>query len=145
MSFFKHGHGGRKSRTPEYRAWAHAIDRCYDPKDKKFHLYGGRGIKMCDSWRYDFTAFLHDIGPKPSPKHWLDRADNDKDYEPGNCRWVLPLESGRNVRTIVKVDYNGQQVRLCDLPSIVSTKVLHTRIFYLGWTIERAISTPVKA
>src|SRR5258706_14554172 len=50
---------------PEYAAWWSARNRCHNPKDKYYHLYGARGIQMCERWRTSFQAFLADMGPRP--------------------------------------------------------------------------------
>jgi len=71
--------------------------RCSNPKTRKFHLYGGRGITFCDRWR-DFKNFLADMGERPEGKT-LDRwPDPDSNYEPLNCRWATPKEQAANTR-----------------------------------------------
>ena len=80
----------------EYRSWYNMKHRCYYPQDKRYSRYGGRGIKVCERWLQSFTNFLSDMGRKPTPKHTLDRINNDGNYEPGNCRWVTVRENNYN-------------------------------------------------
>lgn len=84
------------SHSAEYAAWKHAKHRCYNPRDKKYRLYGGRGITMCGEWRADFAAFLAHIGPRPSTDHSLGRIDGNRGYEPGNVRWETDVQQNNN-------------------------------------------------
>jgi len=72
--------------------------RCENPGNKSYPDYGGRGITVCEAWRASFEAFLADMGERPSRQHSIERNDNDRGYEPGNCRWALPTEQARNRR-----------------------------------------------
>lgn len=93
---FKHGAIG----TPEYDIWRSMNQRCANPNVRNYDNYGGRGIRVCDRWRHDFTAFLADVGYRPSKHHSLDRyPDKNGNYEPGNVRWALPDEQAKNRRT----------------------------------------------
>ena len=72
--------------------------RCYSPSDTSYPKYGARGITVADEWRNDFPAFLAYIGPKPSPRHTIDRIDGTKGYVPGNVRWATYHEQAVNRR-----------------------------------------------
>jgi hypothetical protein len=99
----KHG----MNRTPTHHAWCGMISRCENPNESGYHNYGGRGIRVCESWRTDFSAFFSDMGAKPPGKS-LDRIDNNGNYEPSNCRWATRKEQNRNRRNNVFITHNGE-------------------------------------
>jgi len=112
----KHGDAHRGLISGEYSAWAHAIARCTNPKNKDFHRYGGRGISICQRWRDSYECFLSDMGRKPSSKHSIERIHNNGDYEPSNCRWATHLEQCTNrknpTRKLTDLDVKEIETRL---------------------------------
>jgi hypothetical protein len=94
------------SRTPTYSSWNAMHARCTKPADVAYPYYGGRGITVCERWE-SYDAFCDDMGEKPAGMS-LDRIDNDKGYEPGNCRWATPKQQNRNARFNVIVTYKGK-------------------------------------
>ena len=97
LSVELHGMDG----TPEYFSWVDMRRRCYNPKRPAYKDYGGRGIKVCDSWNNSFIAFFENMGYRPSENHTLDRIDNEGDYTPENCRWATKEVQSRNQRIYV--------------------------------------------
>lgn len=102
------------SRTAEYKIWGGMVNRCYNEADETYQAYGARGITVCDEWRWDFPAFLAYIGPRPSPKHSIDRIDNDGNYEPGNVRWATSREQALNRSNSITVNLLGREMPLAD-------------------------------
>lgn len=121
------------SRT--YRKWDSMIARCYRKSHPAFKYYGGRGVTVCDRWRDSFTNFVADMGEAPAGL-WLDRIDNGRGYEPGNCRWVTPRESARNRRQRQPVPGSIKHAaRLAGLPY---QRVLQR--VRRGWPLDKALS-----
>src|ERR1700677_325538 len=80
---YKHGQYG----SPLYICWQRMKQRCLDKNDKRYHRYGGRGIKVCDKWM-EFKGFFEDMGASWFAGGSLERIDNDGNYEKCNVRWV---------------------------------------------------------
>jgi hypothetical protein len=141
----KHGQSKRGTHHAEYAAWLSMKRRCLLPTVKEYSRYGGRGIRVCSAWLESFVTFLSDMGPRPSPQHSLDRVNNDGNYEPSNCRWATRSEQGRNKRTNVVVEFQGQSACLAEWSDIVHIPagVLSARL-RAGWSIEDALTRPVK-
>lgn len=107
--------------TSEQNSWRAMISRCTNPKDVKYHLYGGRGITVCQSW-LSFAAFLGDLGLKPNPSYTIERVNGNDGYYPGNCKWATKAEQNRNKS-------NNRLITLNDI-----TKPL------MDWCNDRAIN-----
>lgn len=138
----KHG----LARTSEYRAWQTMRQRCTNPKNAAYPGYGGRGITICDRWLNSPETFLADMGKKPSPKHEIDRIDNNKGYEPGNCRWATRKVNDRNRRTNHHLVLRGESKTIaewCEILSLPTDTVL--KRVEAGWSDEKALTTPVRA
>ena len=102
----KHGMSG----TAEHETWMSMKYRCSNENNTYYHIYGGRGIKVCERWAESFQNFYDDMGPKPSPDHSIDRIDVDGNYCPENCRWAtyhqqqVNKQSSREVTGVRKRD-----------------------------------------
>jgi hypothetical protein len=91
-----------RGKHPLYGAYCTMKERCYNPHNKKYKDYGGRGVVVCDRWLgfYGFNNFVSDMGEKPDPRYSIDRIDVDGNYEPSNCRWASPHQQRKNQRVI---------------------------------------------
>jgi hypothetical protein len=133
-------------KPPEYRSWSQMRNRCQNPNSRKYLYYGARGIKVCDRWQ-SFAAFYEDMGPRPSPKHSIDRfPDNDGNYEPGNCRWATYAEQNLNYRRNRRLTYKGETKTVKEWAAIVGLpyQCLLKRITKSGWSVVHALETPAR-
>jgi len=85
--------------------------RVNNPKHKSYHIYGGRGIKVCDRWMQSFTNFYNDTIEDYIPGLDIDRINNDGNYEPGNVRWVIRKVNIRNSRVAKLTEWDVREIR----------------------------------
>lgn len=142
----KHGDSSAKA----YRAWQQAKDRCFNSARPSWNRYGGRGITMCDGLCESYPDWRDLLGPAPTPKHSVDRKDNEKNYSCGKCQqcvgrgwemnihWATAREQGNNTRTNQKVVWEGclrslteiarmENVAFCSLRNRIIQKHMRTR------------------
>lgn len=117
--------------------------RCFNPNDKSFHNYGGRGITVCDEWANDFASF-RDWSYANGYQEGLsiDRIDNEKNYAPNNCRWTTRRVQANNRRTNKIYTFNGKTQNVAQWASELGIKH-HTLLLRLQkWPLERALTEP---
>jgi hypothetical protein len=125
----------REWDTPEYKAYRGMKYRCYNRNSDRWHLYGGRGIKVCDRWLGCYNNFLADMGRRPL-KTSLDRINSNGDYEPGNCRWATIYEQNGNriFRDRMRLAFGET------LPLIVWAHRYNISVFTLYFRLRRGLS-----
>lgn len=117
-------HGLRHTRLAHIHK--NICDRCFNPNNKRYPDWGGRGIKVCDEWYtpgvpgnpglvnfYNWAtkeAGYVDPAPNAPQRTWptLDRIDNDKGYSPDNCRFVSYKDQAMNRRNTRRI-YDGSR------------------------------------
>jgi hypothetical protein len=131
-----------RKRSSEERCWLKMWQRCTNPKQMGYKNYGGRGIKVCERWS-KFVNFLTDLGPKPTPKHSIERRDNNGDYTPTNCYWATRHQQHRNTRKNVWITFEGETLCLKDWERRLGmgSMTLKGRLAR-GWSVRDALTLP---
>lgn len=140
MVYLSHG----MSSTSTYRIWQAMFQRCTNPNHESYHLYGGRGIKVCKRW-HRFENFLADMGERPAGMS-IERENNSKGYGPRNCRWATPREQSLNRRDTRNLTFQGETMCLTDWAARVglSPQRLRGRL-KAGWELDKALTIPAGA
>lgn len=128
-----------------YNIWHGMIQRCYNPNYHHYKDYGGRGIKICDEWKYDYLTFKKwAIENGYSDCLTIDRLDVNGDYEPSNCKWSTNTEQARNRRNNLIITYRGKSQTLMEWSNELNIKycILWGRL-KKGWSVERTFERPV--
>jgi len=133
-------HGNTNKRL--FRIWKQMIKRCTNPKHNRYHLYGAKGIKVCDIWLNNFSAFENwSLVNGYKDNLSIVRINTEGDYKPSNCRWSTAAEQNRNYSRNIK--YKGECA--IDAAKRLGGNVhLVTKRVALGWTLEKAFTTPLK-
>lgn len=133
-----------RAENPERTSYEAMIDRCYNESNPRYSNYGGRGVLVCDRWLNSFDDFLADMGARPQGCS-IDRINVDGNYEPENCRWATPLEQGNNRTNNRLVEYDGKMMTAREWErSLGFTRGAIYNRLKAGWTVEEAMTTPMR-
>lgn len=138
------------TNTRLYAIYCGMKDRCYNPNNKHYDIYGGRGIEICPEWLDDFMIFkkwADSMGyDENSPKgtFTIERKDVNGNYCPQNCKWIKINDQAKNKQKTLRFTINGETKTLlewCEIYKIKPSIVYHR--LYMGISIENALSYPV--
>lgn len=142
-----------RSRTRLYSILQNMKDRCYNPNNHAYALYGGRGITVCDEWlgecgAENFMNWALENGydeNAPRGQCTIDRIDNDKGYSPDNCRWADKDIQNYNKRCTRKIIVDGKEKTILDLHdeygiSITTLRSRYWKYIHDEITVDELIS-----
>lgn len=134
-----------QSKTRLYRIYRSMIGRC-KYKYEVFKHYSGKGIEVCPEWLESYEKFAEwSMQNGYSDKLTIDRKNNDKGYSPENCRWVDTHTQACNRTNNHRLTYNNETKTITEWGEQygISYSIIRDRLL-LGWSVEKAITTPQK-
>jgi len=142
-----HGEDHGDSGTPLHTIWRGMKSRV-KKYHKDSHLYYDRDITVCDKWKRSYTEFKR-WAVRNNYKEGLtiDRIDNDKGYEPSNCRFVTQEINNENRRVTKRIKYDGKEKPLTKVLREKGMKHKYGTIsgrIRRGWNADDAIDTPIR-
>ena len=121
---------------PLHSVWRGIKDRCFNPNNQDFHHYDGRGIRMCDRWKDDFTAFWDDMASGWRPGLTIERINVDGNYELSNCHLDTALRTMEKPKAATSMAIYAGKSR--------AEVVIKARDFHWLWSYDR-IADSVRA
>jgi hypothetical protein len=120
------------------------LSRCECPSNTSYHRYGALGFTV-SAELHSYEVFLAYMGPRPFLNASIDRINPLGNYERGNLRWADSTIQNRNKQNNVRLTFDGrtQVLSVWAEETGLNAQTLRNRIKRLGWTVERALTTPV--
>lgn len=146
---YKHGCARRGKPERLYNVWIDIKKRCDNPNFVHYADYGGRGIKVCEEWHDNYSAFrewamANGYDPEAKPKMCtIDRINVNGDYTPDNCRWVSMAVQGQNKRNNNRLEYQGEMLCITEIArrAHVCLRSLWTKVFVKHMPLQEAIDS----
>lgn len=128
-----------------YAVWNGIKQRCFNPNNKSYNNYGGRGITVDPEWANNYESFYNwaiSSGYKKGLQ--IDRIDNDGNYCASNCRFVNSEIQANNKRNVKLYTINGVKKSLPQWCKEYNQEypLAYQRVHKLGWSIQKALTTP---
>lgn len=154
-----HGHrggkgvDGKETRSPTYNSWRAMLERCYREKHARYPRYGGRGIEVCDRWRFGeggvsaFLCFLADMGTRPTLEHTLEREQTNGHYSKANCSWQTIAVQNANRSNTKLVEFRGEMMTIRAAHTLASCQLPFGSVVdrvARGWDLALALVTPMR-
>lgn len=139
---FKHGFAHKEKL---YEVWKCMRQRCRDKNIREAKIYVEKGIKVCHEWSNYLTFREWALSAGYEEGLTLDRINNDGDYEPSNCRWVDYKVQANNKSSNRRITFNGETKTMSEWADFMGIpKDTLKRRIYQGWSVEKALTTPVR-
>lgn len=141
-----HGDNRKESTNRLYSIWANMLQRCSNSNRPDYKFYGGRCISVCDEWHNYVQFKVWAIAHGYADNLTLDRIDPNGNYEPDNCRWLTIQAQQNNKRSNHYLTYNNTTMSMSEWADVVDIpySTIRSRVNLLGWSAEKALTTPVK-
>jgi hypothetical protein len=136
--------------TKAYNRHSQMKQRCSNPKHIHYKDYGGRGITLCEEWQTfeGYWEWAKSNGYDDSLS--IERIDVNGNYEPSNCKFIPLAEQPLNTTHNVFITHKGETkiekewLRQWSKETGLRLATIKDRIKRYGWTIEEAITIPLR-
>lgn len=131
-------HNQKHSRL--YNIWCNMKQRC----NKNIGAY--KNVSYCQEWEEFIPFYEWSISNGYAENLTLDRINTLGNYEPSNCRWVSQKVQQNNRTNNTLYTLGNETHTLSEWSDItgISRSTLSARILKLGWSVEKALTTPLK-
>ncbi len=135
----------RLGKPSTYSHWVNMKTRCLNKNNVKYKSYGGRGITICDEWLSFENFHYWAINNGFREDLTLERIDVNGNYEPNNCTWITMEQQAKNKRNVANYTFNGKSMNINEWTKYLGfgKETIRERL-KRGWTIEEALSKPLK-
>jgi hypothetical protein len=128
--------------------WNQMKQRCRNPNNEKYYLYGARGIEVLWASWPEFKDWALRAGYQEGLS--IDRINGDGNYEPSNCRWVTSKVQANNLRTNVNLTAFGETKTVAEWVADERCTVNYVTLIQRAnkrdtWTDEEKVTLPTQA